>query len=182
MWEDRSLEGGLNRYTLNYFLADDTVEVKEENKPNSGKDPFPLLLRRSKLPKIPLMTHYPGMSLKKEEYYGPKDLLIGNTVKVYGRECLIFDCDEFTKAWYRNTLGIEQIPLQLKGEKPKKYYQPIPPYNGFGSEEDSLGSVFSLMPKPPRKDLVKMFTVSAFIAIALLSQNYLTARSKHPEI
>jgi len=26
-----------------------------------------------KLPKEPILTHYPGMSLKKEEYYEPKD-------------------------------------------------------------------------------------------------------------
>ena len=67
LWDDRSLEGGLNRYTLNFFLADDTVEVKEENKANSGKDPFPLLLRRSKLPKVPLMTHYPVRSHSRYE-------------------------------------------------------------------------------------------------------------------
>jgi len=36
---------------MNFFLADDTVEVKEVKQQNSGKDPFPLLLRRSKLPK-----------------------------------------------------------------------------------------------------------------------------------
>jgi hypothetical protein len=34
----------------------------------------------------------------------------------------------------------------------------IPPYNGYGIEEDSLGSVFSLMPKPPKKDVKKMFS------------------------
>lgn len=31
----------------------------------------------------------------------------------------------------------------------------IPPYNGFGDEEDSLGFVFRLNPKPPRKDFFK---------------------------
>ena len=31
----------------------------------------------------------------------------------------------------------------------------IPPYNGFGSEEDSLGYCFNLMPKPPQRDFVK---------------------------
>lgn len=68
------MEGGLNFYVLNYFLSDGTIEVKEVRKQNSGKDPFPLLLNRKKLPKVPLMTHYPGMTLKKEEFYGPDDL------------------------------------------------------------------------------------------------------------
>jgi hypothetical protein len=68
-WDDRSVEGQVNYYTLNFFLADDTVEVKELRKQNSGKDPYPLMLRRQKLPKQPIMTHYPGMTLKKEEFY-----------------------------------------------------------------------------------------------------------------
>jgi hypothetical protein len=71
LWNDTSLEGGQNYYTLNFFLADDTIEVKELNKNNSGKDPFPMLLNRRKLPKQPIMTHYPAMTLKKEEYYKP---------------------------------------------------------------------------------------------------------------
>jgi hypothetical protein len=59
MWNDTTLCGGVNYYRLNYFLADGTIEVKEIRKQNNGKDPFPLLLRRSKLPKAPFLTHYP---------------------------------------------------------------------------------------------------------------------------
>jgi hypothetical protein len=55
--------------------------------------------------------------------------------------------------------GVDLIPIDLQKEKPKKYWQPIPPPTGFGSDEDSLGSVFSLQNKPPRKDLNKMFLV-----------------------
>ena len=36
-------------------------------------------------------------------------------------------------------------------------YQPVPPYNGYGTPEDSLGSVHSLQPKPPKIDMKKMF-------------------------
>ena len=28
----------------------------------------------------------------------------------------------------------------------------IPPHNGFGSDEDSLGNCLSLLPKPPKRD------------------------------
>lgn len=31
----------------------------------------------------------------------------------------------------------------------------IPPYNGFGNEEDTLGYVYRLIPKPPMKDYFK---------------------------
>jgi len=71
------LEGGINYFLLNFFLADSTIEVKEIRRHNSGKDPFPLLLNRKKLPKEPILTHYPGMTLKKEQYYEPNDLLCG---------------------------------------------------------------------------------------------------------
>ena len=36
-------------------------------------------------------------------------------------------------------------------------YQAVPSYNGYGSPEDSLGSVYSLNAKPPKVDMKKMF-------------------------
>lgn len=92
---------------MNFFLADETVEVKEIRLANSGKDPYPLMMRRMKLPKKPILTHYPGMTLKKEDYYGPADLICGTYVTIYGRECLILSCDEFTQYWYEHNLGIK---------------------------------------------------------------------------
>ena len=65
LWNDNTLEGGFNYFTLNYFLSDDNVEVKELRFQNSGRDPFPLLLKKQKLPKKAINTVYPGMSLKK---------------------------------------------------------------------------------------------------------------------
>jgi hypothetical protein len=35
------------------------------------------MLKRQKLPKKAINTVYPGMSLKKEEYYVPTDFAIG---------------------------------------------------------------------------------------------------------
>lgn len=42
------------------------------------------------------------MSLKKEVHYKPEDLIIGNKVFIYNRPCLIHDCDDFTKKFYRD--------------------------------------------------------------------------------
>lgn len=36
---------------IHYYLADDTVEVREVYKQNDGKDRFPVLIRRQRLPK-----------------------------------------------------------------------------------------------------------------------------------
>ena len=107
MWHDTSLEGDLNFFTLNFFLADNTVDVKEVRKVNSGKDTFPLYVNRKQLPKEPIFTHYPGMSLKKEDYYVPKDFICGKYVRIYSRDCLIYNCDPYTKAWYKAHLGVE---------------------------------------------------------------------------
>jgi len=36
------------------------------------------------------------------------------------------------------------------------FLQPLPPYNGFGSLEDSRQNCLTLRPKPPKKDILKM--------------------------
>lgn len=46
------------------------------------------------------MTHFPGMSLNKEKYYKPEDLICGNLIFIFNRECIIYNCDDFTKGFY----------------------------------------------------------------------------------
>lgn len=86
---------------MNYYLADSKIEVREIKIQNSGKDPYPMLLRKSKLPKNPQFTYCPGLETKKEEYYTPDDLVLGQHIFIFKRKALIFDCDEFTKKWYK---------------------------------------------------------------------------------
>jgi len=111
LWQDNSYDGGEKFYSLNFFLSNDTIEVKEVNTQNSGRFPFPMLLKKQKLAKKPILTHCPGMSLRTEEYYSPADLKCGTRIDIYGRDCLIYDCDDFTKAWYEHNLGMTQVPL-----------------------------------------------------------------------
>ena len=33
-------------FVIHYYLADDTIEIREVHHPNDGRDPFALLLRR----------------------------------------------------------------------------------------------------------------------------------------
>ena len=89
-------------YKLHFYLSDNQIEICEIKVNNSGKDNFPKLLRKSMLPKVPRMTYCPGIEHPEEEYYMPKDLIIGNYIYVYNRKCKIFGCDEFTKNWYKN--------------------------------------------------------------------------------
>lgn len=174
LWNDASLEGGFSYFTLNYFLADDSVEVKEMRFQNSGRDPFPLLLSKQKLPKKAINTVYPGMSLKKEEFYSPQDFAIGEHINVFGRDCVVYDADDFTKAYYRYKLGIELVPIQIEEGQKRAIEHQVPPFNGYGTPEDSLGSVFSLQPKPPKKDMTKLFTNDQYVMrfeARLISQN-----------
>ena len=100
-WYDDKYDKETKRYRLNYYLADGQIEVLEIKVTNSGKSPFPKLLRKCKLPKIPRMVHCPGLLVPEEEYYSPKDLLLGNYIYIYNRKCLLVNCDEFTKNWYK---------------------------------------------------------------------------------
>jgi hypothetical protein len=106
LWNDTAYDGGQKFYVLNFFLSDNNVEVKEINEQNTGRFPFPMLMKKQKLAKQPIMTHCPGMSLRKEEYYMPEDLTIGKKINVYGREVMIYDCDEYTREWYQVNLGL----------------------------------------------------------------------------
>ncbi|XP_029281558.1 EF-hand domain-containing protein 1 [Cottoperca gobio] len=166
LWDDAdALFGQTLPVTIQYYLVDDTVEIREIHKPNSGRDPFPILMRRQKLPKEikPASESFPSCVLELstaevEEYYSPKDFQVGQTMKLLGRRFLLYDCDGFTKEYYQNNHpDIEMKP----SEEPKntdllKKRKEVPPYNGFGSLEDSLQNCLFLIPKPPKKNVLKM--------------------------
>ncbi|KAM9709843.1 EF-hand domain-containing family member C2 [Menidia menidia] len=183
-WDDTgSMYGDPRELILYYFLADDTIEIIEVIPPNSGRDAVAKFLHRSKLPKhSPSKMKQPGEvtdrtvlnvfssdsqekrfildSLKtgaiNEEFYKDTDLLVGRDVNVWGRKLLITDCDEFTKKYYSSKYGIDNFtPMQYKAPPTPKPPKLVPPYNGFGSEEDSLCSCRGLLLKPPQKDFHK---------------------------
>nr|XP_046261036.1 EF-hand domain-containing family member C2 isoform X2 [Scatophagus argus] len=184
LWDDtKSMFGDLRELMLHYFLADDTIEILEVIPPNSGRNTMSKFLQRSRLPKCtPAQMKRHGEitnrtvlnvlassskgnryildSLKTgavhEEFYKDCDLTVGGVVNVWGRRVIITDCDDFTKDYYRSKYGIEDFtPVKYKAPPAPKSSMPVPPYNGFGSEEDSLSSCQGLLPKPPQKDFCK---------------------------
>lgn len=161
-WDDTAaLYGMLHDYTLHYFLADDTIEILEVHEANSGAAEFPRLLNRQKLSKAiralkPLGTK-PGDD--KDGCYHWKDLNIGISIRLFGRNVMLLDADPSTRDYYQ-TKGIMLGPGKAKKVilKPVVPEQEPPPPNGYGSEEDSLGSCHSLMPQPPKRDFVKLLS------------------------
>lgn len=155
IWKDDSYFGVVNKYRLYYHLSDDTIEVQEEVQNGSMNALYPMFVKRGRLPKLVSISHYPGMHSGQIEYYHYKDLLIPNKINIYGRECILVSCDEFSKDFYRKELSIEQVDCEEKNDlkQDQKKERIIPPYNGYGSEEDSLMNCFSIQPKPPKIDL-----------------------------
>ncbi|KAG5681470.1 hypothetical protein PVAND_010902 [Polypedilum vanderplanki] len=154
----------LIKFKLFYYLEDDTVAIKELGN-HQGCDGFPMLLKRTKLPKnwnkkspdfasIVFETTESDMA-RGGEYYQVKDFVVGQTIMVFGKKFLLMDCDKFTREYYDKVLRFPQ-PNKLEIEKP---IQPeikikLPTYLGIGTPEDSLASTFYLRPKPPKKDVV----------------------------
>ncbi|KAJ3101596.1 EF-hand domain-containing protein 1 [Phlyctochytrium bullatum] len=160
VWDDRdSMFGELREFVLHYYLVDDCVEVREVQKPNNGRDPFPILLRKQRLPK----SFNELADVNDTTTYTWKDFRIGGVINVLGRSFLIRDCDEYTKRFYEDRVGIpaeSMKPIHVEFEDlrfgAKSVDQDLPPYNGYGSVEDSLQSCRHLVLQPPKKDFIKM--------------------------
>uniref|UniRef100_A0A3Q0RP27 EF-hand domain (C-terminal) containing 1 n=1 Tax=Amphilophus citrinellus TaxID=61819 RepID=A0A3Q0RP27_AMPCI len=158
-----SLYGESRPVTIHYFLVDDTVEIAEVHEPNSGRDPFPILMRRQGIPKKIKSETFPScvMEVSKEEvdeYYSPKDFQVGQRIKLLGRNFLLYDCDGFTKEYYHKShpeMEMKSIEIPKKVEMPQDRKKAIPPYNGFGTLEDSLQNCLHLIPEPPKVNVVK---------------------------
>eukprot|EP01025_Chloroclados_australasicus_P017340 TRINITY_DN18824_c1_g1_i1.p1 TRINITY_DN18824_c1_g1~~TRINITY_DN18824_c1_g1_i1.p1 ORF type:complete len:529 (-),score=54.52 TRINITY_DN18824_c1_g1_i1:308-1894(-) len=166
VWDDRgSLYGDRRPYVLHYFLEDDTIEVLEINEQNSSRDPFPVFLKRGPLPRQ-VSGQSLGTRRAKSDCYKPSDLRLGEVIQVLNRDMLLFDCDSYTKEWYRENLGFDDQDLQAAKVQEKDIPLPqpaIPPYNGYGTLDDSKQNCISLVPQPPKKDLRKLVNKDGMI-------------------
>ncbi|XP_066995320.2 EF-hand domain-containing protein 1 [Anabrus simplex] len=163
-WDNRDSEfGDLRPFVICYYIADKTIEILEVHKKNDGYFPFPLLLKKTKLPKElkNFPAEFPAQPSEEVEdddlkYYSPEDLIVGNTICILGRRFIIYDADNFTRQYYEKVLNITQPERMEVFEKPAEMPQrKIPPYTGFGTVEDSYQSCLSLRPRSPKKDVVR---------------------------
>jgi Ca2+-binding EF-hand superfamily protein len=163
VWDDtKSLYGEKHYFTLYYFLADDTIELVEDDAPNSGRDPFPSFCRRQRIIKPKGSRSDGGLTFGQKEananaqFYSDADLRIGAEVTIFGRTFLIHDYDKFTREHLQERYGVNDYePVDVSAPPKAAVKREPPPYTGYGSEEDSLVSWRSLDMKPPRKSNVE---------------------------
>jgi len=165
VWDDReSMFGEMRPFILHYFLVDDTLEVRECHKANDGHDPFPVLIRRQRVPKDRSNVKSSFASIVFElsdseikEWFTPHDFKIGATVLIYGRRFLLYNMDEFSKSYYRQCYGITEFtPIDVEGPAAELPERELPPWNGYGSLEDSKQNCMTVAPIPPKRDFVKL--------------------------
>ncbi|KMZ09937.1 EF-hand domain-containing family member C2 [Drosophila simulans] len=105
---------------------------------------------------------------KEIHYYREKDLQIGSVINVYGRAVVITELDPFTQNYYRQRYGIQDftplpIPARSDDCADHRSERQLPPYNGWGSYEDSVGNCISVEPKPPKSDFKKFIKYDRYV-------------------
>jgi len=164
-WDDPTLYGQRIYAICHYFLADNTMEINEAHARNSGRWNTPVFYKRGKLYKENRVNAYPGMLEPDPEPYLPEDLLVGGEFHCWGRKFVIYDCDDFTRNFYKEYMGLDQAASIIDVEAPpiKHTALPPPPHIGCGREEDSLLNVLMVQPKPPKQDLHRLMTLGGEI-------------------
>lgn len=150
VWDGTDKEFGTREgYVLHYFLADDTVEVLEVKEDSDGKDPFPKLLHRMRLPKehkgVPVTPPPADARFPPEPHVHWQDLRLGGTLLVFNRRLRLIDCDGFTRYFLSKVGGLsdeELQPVAVEDDRPSKRASKgePPPHTGFGSEHDTLAN------------------------------------------
>jgi hypothetical protein len=72
------------QFVWHYFLADDTVEIRECHFPNDGRDSFSVYLRRQKLPQT-FAVNQPGQSFIGDRYLTCDEIDYNRDLIAYGR-------------------------------------------------------------------------------------------------
>jgi len=164
-WDDETLYGNRIYLTIHYYLADNTMEVNEAHARNSGRDNYPVFMKRGPCYKENRVNAYPGMLEPEPEPYLPKDLMVGTTINIWRRKVVIYDVDIFTQKFYQEYVGVDQWANKIDvSEKPIRHQKlHPPPHAPPGFEEDSLMNCLMIQPKAAKQDLGRMMTLSGEI-------------------
>jgi hypothetical protein len=143
------------QFLWHYFLADDTIEIREVHFANDGRDSFSVYLRRQKLPET-FDVNQPGQQFIGDRYLTSDEIYMERDLIAYGRIFTIRGVDVFTQEYFRTKYNREFQLSDIEQPRPRDPVDiQVPPHNGFGSEVDSLGYVYDLIPKKPKMDFFK---------------------------
>eukprot|EP00474_Spongospora_subterranea_P003456 CRZ03914.1 hypothetical protein [Spongospora subterranea] len=137
--EDRHL-------VVHFFLADDTCEVLEIAQPNSGRDPFPSLVKRQRLGKRAVGYGIDNIgedvaiqtTSQRDQFYTAVDFQVGNVIRVFGRDVLLLRADPFTKQYYLDTFGIELHDMVDDARENERDKRPPEPESDHVEHEDEI--------------------------------------------
>jgi len=87
----------LRKLIIYYYLEDNSLSMLEPKQSNSGT-PQGEILRRRKC----LRSDGSGKNI------GIEDFIIGQDVVIYGKHIRLYDCDQYTREFYKN-LGLDQL-------------------------------------------------------------------------
>ena len=79
-------------FIVHYFLADNSVEINEAQCRNSGRDAYPMFMKRGQLSKTNQVLAVPGLLAAEGQIYYPADFRVGGSINVWGRKLVIYDC------------------------------------------------------------------------------------------
>ena len=116
--ESREENFRVRTFQMNYFPADETMNITEDKSENSGL-PQGDFVKKTKIPKPATKENRSSYTFtstannmmgtarpKSSDYYGPKDFQVGNEINIYGRIFKIYDADKYTRDFYREKLDI----------------------------------------------------------------------------
>ncbi|TPP49510.1 hypothetical protein CGC20_18935 [Leishmania donovani] len=105
VWEKR-------KFRIYFYLADGSIAVLFDKAENDGRDPYPVFVRRRRIPKEARAVLLSSETLNHPQgpppaCVGAEDLRTGTTVDIFTRPFFIYDCDEHTRA-YMEARGIPE--------------------------------------------------------------------------
>lgn len=104
------------------------------------------------------------------DFYKENDLFIGSVINCYGRKLVLRDCDTFTREFFRVKYGLDNFqPLPFPEDHQEGVAvdhhkeRQLPPWNGYGTFEDSAQNCITVEPKAPLKDFKKFLNYDRFV-------------------
>lgn len=91
---------------VDYYLADDTIEIREVHHPNDGRDGFAVKLRRQKLPDN-FSVNQPGQNQIGDNYLTCDEITPTSNISAYGCTYEITGVNPFTQRFYRENYGYD---------------------------------------------------------------------------